>query len=314
MKHFAGLLIGLLVGIVGAILYTQSLPPEEGSLQEQAEQLGAALKKAESRIAALEGEGKTGRPGRTMRDSLRSIAEDIRAGRDVDLDRVFDAAKPWMRDLAPIFDRIRVRDQKRAFDTRIGQLSREYNLTEQKQVELAKWFEQRADDNAKRFNEVVNSDHTGLEDLIRASREMEEKADIDGFMESTLVGDDLARYQSDRLLQRVEAVQAEADRKVQRLHNLVQLDEDQKDQVFGLMARGSKEFDPSMQFEGLEGDTTRLVPGQDREAAIAAVLRPEQAQILANHQAQRRYRAEEDLRQLGLSLPPDWDLYDEDDF
>lgn len=314
MKHFAGLLIGLLVGIVGAILYTQSLPPEEGSLQEQAEQLGAALKKAKSRIAALEGEGKTGRPGRTMRDSLRSIAEDIRAGRDVDLDRVFDAAKPWMRDLAPIFDRIRVRDQKRAFDTRIGQLSREYNLTEQKQVELAKWFEQRADDNAKRFNEVVNSDHTGLEDLIRASREMEEKADIDGFMESTLVGDDLARYQSDRLLQRVEAVQAEADRKVQRLHNLVQLDEDQKDQVFGLMARGSKEFDPSMQFEGLEGDTTRLVPGQDREAAIAAVLRPEQAQILANHQAQRRYRAEEDLRQLGLSLPPDWDLYDEDDF
>lgn len=314
MKQFAGLLIGLLVGVAGAILYTQSLPPEEGSLQEQTEMLQATLKKAETRIIALEGEGRTGKPGRTMRDNMRSIAEDIRAGRDVDLDRVFDAAKPWMRDLAPLFDRIRVRDQKRQFDTRIGEFSRKYNLTESQQEALAKKFEDQAEENARRFNEVVSSDHSGLEDLIRASREMEEGQDIDGLMESTLTGDDLAQYQEDRLHERVESVQNEADRKMQRLDNLVQLDEAQKDQVFGLMARGSDQFDPSMQFDGLEGDTTRLAPGQSREEAISAVLRPEQAQILENHRNQQRSEAEEDLRQLGLTLPHDWDLYDEDDF
>ncbi len=314
MKQFAGLLLGLLVGIAGAILYTQSLPPEEGSLQEQTEMLQATLKKAEIRIAALEGEGRTGKPGRTMRDNMRSIAEDIRAGRDVDLDRVFDAAKPWMRDLAPIFDRIRVRDQKRRFDSRIGEFSRKYNLTESQQEALAKKFEEQAEENARRFNDVVNSDHSGLEDLIRASREMEEGQDIDALMESTLTGDALVRYKEDRLNERVEAVQNEADRKMQRLDNLVQLDETQKDEVFGLMARGSEHFDPSMQFDGLEGDTSRLAPGQSREEAIAAVLRPEQVEVLNNHRNQQRYKAEEDLRQLGLSLPPDWDLYDEDDF
>jgi len=62
MKQFIGLILGLVVGIVGAVLFMQSLPSEEGSYEESTEQLAVALKKANMRIAAFEADGKTDNP------------------------------------------------------------------------------------------------------------------------------------------------------------------------------------------------------------------------------------------------------------
>jgi hypothetical protein len=133
-------------------------------------------------------------------------------------------------------------------------------------------------------------------------------------MGKMLAGDDLERYQQDRLVERVNNVQNEADRKVTRLDAIVGLDEEQKDAVFGIMARGSKHYDPSMQLEGIGEDAGALAVGSSREDAIQSVLRPEQQQAYVKNYHQRRYREENELREIGLSLPADWDLYDEDDF
>jgi len=245
---------------------------------------------------------------------MRSIAEDIKAGRQVDLDDVFDAAKPWLRDMAPIFDRIRVKDQKKYFDTMIGQLTREYNLNEAQQDELKEWFDKKAEENTEAFSGVVGNDRSGLEDLIRSTRDMNVDRDLDKFMESTLSGDELTAYKTNRLNERLNNVQDEADRKVTRLDQIVLLDEGQKDQVFGIMVRGSDDYDPGMQLEGLAGDSSALVPGQSRNESILSVLRPAQRNTLDQHRQQERWKAERDLREVGLSLPPDWDLFDNDDF
>ena len=133
-------------------------------------------------------------------------------------------------------------------------------------------------------------------------------------MEGILHGDDAARYKEDRMVERVENVQAEADRKVQRLDGVVDLDEQQKDEVFLLMARGSPDFDPSMRMEGLTEDAPRLQPGQSRDEAVMDVLRPEQLELYEQHRQRQIETAEEEMRQLGLRLPADWDLWDEDDF
>jgi hypothetical protein len=109
-------------------------------------------------------------------------------------------------------------------------------------------------------------------------------------------------------------VQQEADRKVQRLDGIVQLDESQKDELFTLMARNSDDFDPSMQFEGLRGEASEPVPGQPRDAAIMGVLRPEQVEIYEAHRRERIEKAERELGEIGLRLPADWDLLDGDDF
>ena len=150
MRPYFGIFVGLGVGIAGTFLFMQSLPPEEGSTKERAEIAEAALRKSEARVAEFQAEtGSTrGGPGSSFADQARSIGEDIRDGNPVDLDRVFQTVKPWLRDLAPIFDRIRVRDQKRLFDTKAGQLARKYEFTEYQQHTLKIWLDQKAEENS----------------------------------------------------------------------------------------------------------------------------------------------------------------------
>ncbi|MGI9242803.1 MAG: hypothetical protein ACR2RV_18545 [Verrucomicrobiales bacterium] len=315
MRQFLGLAIGLIIGVVGAILFSKSLPPQEGSVDERLEVSEHELQKAKMQIAALRAEGKTGRPSRTTRDGLRTLAEDVRAGRPVDLDDVFKAAKPWMRDMAPLFDRIRVRDQKQYFDTIAGEWTRKYDLDRKQQRALETWLDGKAEENAKAFSDVVESESTGFEDMVRATREFERQlGGLDSFMGKMLEGEMLEQYQDDRLLERVDRVQREADRKVQRLDHIVELDEGQKDEVFALMARSSNDFDPSMQFEGLEEDSGPLPPGQQRSEAVMGVLRPQQVEAYETHRREQIEEAQRDLGEIGLRLPPDWDLFDEDDF
>lgn len=316
MRQILGLAIGLGAGIAGAVLFMQSLPPEEGSAEDRAETAESELHKARTRIAEFEAEaGKSRTRLRDTSATARSIGQDIRDGRPVNLDDVFQAAKPWLRDLAPVFDRVRVRDQKRLFDEMLGGLAREYNLTESQQKNLKDWLDRKAEENAKSFSDVVMSEKTGLEDMIRASRDFGSRVEgLDQFMEGTLRGEALARFKEDRLQERADTVQREADRKVQRLSEFVELDEAQKDRIFVLMARGSPDFDPSMQFEGLGADTGRLVPGQSRDEAVLSVLRPEQRETYEEVRRQRLEEARKELSDLGLTLPDDWNLFDEDDF
>ncbi len=316
MRPFFGILIGLAIGIAGTSLFIQSLPPEEGSAVERAEIAESALKKARVRIAEFQDGTGTQRapPGRIFSDQARSIGEDILDGNPVDVDRVFQAAKPWLRDIGPIFDRIRLRDQKRLFDTMAGQLTRKYKLTELQERNLKYWLENKAEENSREFTKVVNSDTTGLEDMIRASRDLSRVDGLDEFMERTLSGQALEQFREDRMLERAERVQREADRKVTRLDNIVELDEAQKDEIFVIMARGADDFDPSMQFEGLTGEVDPLVPSQSREVAIQSVLRPDQLAAYEQHRQDRIDNAQRELNEIGLALPKNWDLFDERDF
>ena len=313
MRQIVGPLVGLGFGIAGTFLFLQSLPPDEGSVEDRAEEAELALARAQTRIKELEaitGEDRK----RATADAAREIAEDIKAGRLVDIDDVFKTAKPWLRHFAPIFDRIRVRDQKRLFDTLAGEYTRKYGLDDRQQEALKNWFDEMAERNGQRYSAVMESESSGLEDMVRASREYSRPEGLDAFMEGLLRGGALAQYRDDRMQERVANVQAEADRKVQRLDHIVDLDESQKDQVFTLMARGSPDFDSAMRIEGLSENATRLQPGQSRDGAVMAVLRPDQLDAYEEHRQRKIEEAEEDMRQLGLRLPADWDLWDEDDF
>ena len=98
--------------------------------------------------------------------------------------------------------------------------------------------------------------------------------------------------------------------KVSRLDNIVGLDETQRGQVFGVMARGARDFDPAMQFEGLGSDTAALPSGKSKQAAILAVLTPEQRQTYQDAQAKRRAEARKEMEAIGLTLPDDSKLSD----
>ncbi|MGI8603286.1 MAG: hypothetical protein ACR2OZ_09835 [Verrucomicrobiales bacterium] len=304
------IILGVIVGAIGATLYRESFPPDPNTAAARAAELEQALIKTQRRLAALEANAKTAGPSRVeISESARSVVEDFKDGRPVDVDDIYQTAKPILRDLAPVFDAMRRREQKKAFDGMIANLTERYQLNAAQQAALKKWMEQKAEQEAARFRDLALKENTRIEDLAKAAQQIRPAEGLDAFMEGNLSGETLDRFRSDRLKERAANVQNEAERKVDRLNAVVALDDTQQDQVFALMARSSRDFDPAMKLDGLGGDTTLLAPGQSRDEAIMAVLRPEQKTAYEQHRARQRQEAEERMNEMGLKLPSTWDFF-----
>ncbi len=312
LRTLAPLATGLAVGVAGTVLFRDSLPGAEGSPEQRAARLEVELKKAENRLAALEADGRR-RPGGTVSDRLRDIVADLRAGRPVTPDDLLRLTKPLMRDLEPFLERMRVRAEKDRIDSMVGELTRKYELTGPQQEALKQWFERKAEADAKAWIDLVASESTTLEDMIRATHDIRPDEGLDAFMETQLGGEKLTSFKAERMAERAERVQQEADRRVQRLDGLVGLDDAQRDQIFGIMARNSRDYDPTMQLEGIAGPIG-ATPGGNRQEAILSVLRPEQQQAYEAERQRRRDEAARELEAIGLTLPPNWDLFDDEDF
>src|SRR5262245_25996281 len=110
---------------------------------------------------------------------------------------------------------------------------------------------------------------------MKASRDIRPDAGLDSFMPTILHGEKLEQFRSERLAERAQRVESEADRRVQQLDQVVKLDESQRDQVFGIVARSSKDYDPQMVLEGAGGQISAAPTGNPQEAMLS-VLRPEQ--------------------------------------
>lgn len=309
------LVIGLLVGVVGATLFKGSIPGEEGTPEERAAKLEVELKKARNQLAALEADPRKrhDKPGRTLGDRVRSIGEDIREGRPVTPEDIFRASQPLMRDLAPLFDRMRVRGEKHRIDHLSGEFARKYDLTAGQQDELRKWFEAKSEENAKNWSSLVSQEGTRLVDVMKASQENRMDDGLDPVMERMLTGEKLTEFKTSRMAERVERVQQYADGRTQRLDHIVKLDDAQRDQVFGIMARNSRDYDPAMKLEGGVGEIGSAPAGDSRQAMLS-VLRPEQRVAYEAEQQRRREDARKDMEAIGLSMPAEWDVLDMEDF
>lgn len=307
------LVTGLAVGVVGGILVYQSMPGAEGSPEERAAKLEVEVKRARNRIAALEAADPRGPGKRTLRDGLRSIGEDLREGRPVTPEDIFRASQPLMRDLAPLLERMRIREQRLDVDRRSGEMARKYDLTPAQQESLKRWFEAKSEDKAREWTALVSQEGTSLEDLMRASRDVRSDDGLDPFMANILNGEKLAAFQNDRMAERAERVQQHADTRTQRLDAIVKLDDAQRDRVFGIMAGASPDFDPSMKLEGVTGGIGAGPVGNPQQAVLA-VLTPAQRAAYDAEIERRRQEAAKDLEAVGLSLPANWDPLIEDEF
>ena len=205
IRTFIPLVIGLLVGGVGAVLFQESMPGAEGSPKERADKLEHDLKQAQTRLAALEAGDGPGKNSRgiferrnrgTASDGLRSIAERVRAGQPVTPEDIFRATKPWMRDVSPVFDLMRVRGQRKMFESMSGEIARKYDLTPEQQAALKEWFTSKSAEQAKQWNEMIASDNTRLVDFMRITQDQRPDEGIDSFMETVLTGEKLATFKN----------------------------------------------------------------------------------------------------------------------
>jgi hypothetical protein len=313
LRPLLPLVIGLAIGGLGVGLFQDSLPGEKDSPEALAKSLELELKSSQKRIAELEAAGPGKRSQRTVKDGLRDLAEDIRDGKSVSPDDIFRATQPFLRDVAPLLDRVRQRQMEKDIDSRVGAYAREYDLTPAQQKTLKEFFARRAEEEAKRYNDLVLQDGTTVPDLVKFGMDSKPEQGIDEIMEKTLSGEKLANYKTERMAERSRNVQSEADARVQRLDKIVGLDNTQRDAVFGIAARDSDDYDPAMGIEGLNGAISTTTGASPHEAMLS-VLRPDQRKAYEAENQLRKDEARKDMEAYGLTLPPSWDMLDEGGF
>ena len=237
----------------------------------------------------------------------------MKAGQPVSPEDIFRASKPWMRDISPLFDRMRMRQEKKTIDSMSGEFARKYDLTPEQQTALKGWFAQKSGEQADKFTNLINDDKTRFIDIMRMSQDSRLDDGIESQMEKMLTGQKLTDFKTQRLNERATRVQNEADAKVQRLNSVVPLSNSQRDQVFGIMARNSRDYDSAMVFEGETGQIT-AAPTGNRQAAILSVLTPDQRVAYEAERVRRSEEASKEMAEIGLAVPPEWDLLNDMDF
>jgi len=301
------LIIGAAFGMAGALLFRDSLPGKKGTPEARAAALELELKRAETRISALESRGSRGErlPGKTSSDRLREIVENMREGKPVTPDDLLRVSQPLMRDLSPVFERMRVKSEKEGIDQKSGELARKYGLNASQREALKEWFSRKAEETAREHSAVWADPNITLEKMITATKAGQPDKGLDEFMGGMLQGGELSRFKTDRLTEKSGRVQADADRRMERIDAIAGLDDVQRDQVFGIMARQSPDYDPKMQFEWGAGGA----PAAD--ATLMSVLRPEQKAAMEAEKAKQRAETEKELGEIGLSLPENWEFMDD---
>ncbi len=307
-------IIGLVVGGFGVTWFRESLPGAEGSPEERANRLEVELKEVRNRLVGFEAKAVVRqvsgaeRKG-TLVEGARGIAEKIRAGQVVNPDDIFRASQPLIRELAPLFDRMRLKGEKSMIESKVGELTRKYDLSPENQGALRQWFEVKSSEAAQRWTELVGRDGARLEEIVRASQNLRADEGLEKFMEGKLSPEKLAGLKAERMVERAGNVQREADLMVSRLDSIVQLSESQKDEAFAVVARSSKDYDPTMILEGASG-AALVQTGVKRREAILAVLNADQRAVYEVERQRRSEKLAEEWRAVGMSPPANGDLFD----
>ena len=313
MKKVLGLIVGIVIGIVGGVMFSKSIAPEEGSPEERLETTEKDLRKAQGEIRALVASGHRNEK-RKVGDGVRNMMWRIRNGEDVSFDDVFVTMKPWMREMTPLFKRIRRVNEDEWADTMSGRWSSNYGLDDGEKERLSEWFKQRSKERAMKFAEVVGSDESGFVDFVQSTEyDWRDAEGAEVLMEGMLEGEELEKFKFERLNERHKSVQDEAHGNLTRLDQIVELDEEQHFELFGVLARGSDDYRDGMEFDGMESGTSQL-DQSGRNRAIEDVLRPEQRDLLEAHREERLKKAESDMAKMGLTLPKNWDALEGDRF
>ena len=312
IKKSLGLMVGLVVGLVGGYLFSKSERPEPGSMEDRLEfaEQEAAISGREAR--ALKAYIK--RAESSGAGEFRKLARDLREGKEISFDDLLGSAKPWMRQVAPVMERVRKVNEARWADARVSEWTRNYTLTAAERNELREFFKSRSEQNAEKITAVINDDQSGFVEFVQATdndwRDFEGAGDL---MERYLEGEELDQFREERLSKRVDAVQEEADRKLGRLDEIVALSEEQQADLFRVMVRGSEDYRPEVNPEDYQGDSKPLDRGE-RDAAIEAALNPDQRRLLDDYRENQAREVAEQWERYQLSPPKDFDLLEGDIF
>lgn len=212
--------------------------------------------------------------------SHRSVKELARSKGAKNASELIDYSKPIFREL--ILPEIRA-NREQAINDGVQQIldgrADRLNLTDAQRERLEQQLREQQNAKLDELERVLNDDESSLTDYFQKQWEEERGGDpaVDDIFLDVLDPEQEETYTEIRLEENAEQVTADTDRQMAGLDRAVDLDEDQKDAIFPIMARSSPGYREEMQFEGVDAsDTTPITDDATRDQEIQSVLRPDQ--------------------------------------
>lgn len=312
LKYISFLIVGLIVGAVGGAMFQQSLPPET-PIEKQLANLQKRYDDAQLTITELSNQDDIARrsPRDETAERAKAILNRIRNGETVSLDEFYHAYQPFLRDTAPLFGIMRNLAEVERFDSRLGKYTRKYDLSEDEQERLRQWMERKSRRNRREFNAVLESPNATIFDFLKALDDQDRlETGIEDPLRDILSAEEYAQFYEERMNERAERVQRDADGRLNRLEQYVELRPEQQDELFVVFAQNSRFYSPDMQIEGVGDADTWGSPEPFSYDQIYEVLDTDQADQVRLAQERERAEANRRLEAVVLEVGADWDMLD----
>ena len=270
-KFLIALITGILLGGGAVLVWSES---RAGNADRD---FTAALEKRDADLARVKADLAG---ARSATDSLRRQFE--AAGLDqspakeneLDIQRLLNDARPLMKSLALMFGEQRKKMTERFIKGMADKLAEQMGLTEEQTGEMIAHFLKLDEENFAKIKAMLDRPLTIL-DVFTVMKDMNPQKSMDDYVMTKLTDDQKQSWEKQKLETKAQQLERTATRQLERMSAL-NLDEQQKDQVFDILVKKDPQYDPSLSVEGIETGIAPVDDGKSQDEAIAALLREDQ--------------------------------------
>jgi Spy/CpxP family protein refolding chaperone len=242
---------------------------------------------ARKRIAELEQQVKSAELAATPKvpaPTEEERAADPQAALATDMRGLLQDSRPLLNRLAPMFRQ----GMMRGIERQVEQLAAELGLNDAQKEELRAKLTAMGDEEMKKFNDRLADPTMTPEKLFQEGGRGPFSPDgMNAMLKESLTPEQYEQYDKKQTAERVQRLERQANWQTDRLGQRLNLTEQQKDQVFGIMVKSS---DPNLEVETGTGAEAPSAANADRDAAIKAILTPEQRAIYEQDAAREQER------------------------
>ncbi len=270
-KSLVALAAGILIG-GGAVFAWTGL-----KAREAAGEMASVLDRRDADLARLKADLAGARSAsESLRRQFESAGMDLSPVKENELDiqRLLNDARPLMKSLTLMFGEQRKMMTERFIKGMADKLAAEMGLTEEQTQEMIAHFLELDDENFAKIKAMLDRPLTIL-DVFTVMKDMNPQKSMDDYVMTKLTDDQKKSWESQKLETKAQQLERTATRQLDRMSAL-NLDEQQKDQVFDILVKKNPHYDSALSVEGLENDGTATDDGTSQDEAIAALLREDQ--------------------------------------
>ena len=193
---------------------------------------------------------------------------------ELDIQRLLNDARPLMKSLALMFGEQRKMMTERLIKGMAEKLAAQMGLTEEQTQEMIAHFLKLDDENFAKIKAMLDRPLTIL-DIFSVAKDMNPQKSMDDYVMTKLTDEQKKSWENQKLETKAQQLERTATRQLERMSAL-NLDEQQKDQVFDILVKKNPQYDPALAVEGLDSGGEAADDAKTQDEAIAALLRDDQ--------------------------------------